>query len=181
MRGPARIATYLGRILMLIGFLLILAAWDNAAELDYLQGQFPFLLSASIPGLAMIITGAGLEYVQALRQFSAKRAKQMAVLNASVLRLVEVSRDGSLDARLGAGATAARTPVGAVASSGAGATAVLTGPGEPGGPGTQMVIGGRSSFHSLDCHLVADRDDLPPIPRLRAEAQGLNPCRVCKP
>ena len=37
MKGAARIATYLGRILMVVGFMLILIAWNGAANLDYIQ------------------------------------------------------------------------------------------------------------------------------------------------
>jgi hypothetical protein len=155
---------------MVVGFLLILRAWDGAAELDFLQGQFPFLLSASIPGLAMIIVGAGLEYVQTLRQITAARARQMAVLNTSVSRLTEFVRNGAM-------APATVTP--ALQTAGGGGTGVLPAPGTTDDP--TLVVAGRSSFHSLTCHLVADRDDLPPVPRMYAEAQGLNPCRVCKP
>lgn len=189
MRGTARIATYIGRVLVVVGFFLILAAWDNAAELDYLQGQFPFLLSASVPGLALIIVGIGLEYVQAMRTFTARRAKQMADLNVAVARLVGFVRDnGGMvhapdDEALTApipvvvGAGAAGATAGAVAVPVAGGTAGSDEAPQDG----DMVVAGRSSFHKSECHLVSGRDDMVSITRLEAQSRNLSACRVCKP
>ena len=68
MRGPARIATYLGRILMAVGFLLILIAWNGAASLDFIQGQFPYLLSGGLGGLGLILCGLTLVATQSFRR-----------------------------------------------------------------------------------------------------------------
>lgn len=191
MRGPARFATYLGRILMILGFCMILFAWNGAAGLDYLQGQFPYLLSGAMPGLALIIIGAGLEFIQANRQFTAKRAKQMADLNVAVVKLVGFVRDnGELPAATpgpdaapgtsqGVG-TGAMTAFEGSAAPAAAASAVATQQ-RPADEGTAIVVAGRSSFHLTTCHLVAGRDDMPSITRLEAQSQGLSPCRVCKP
>lgn len=177
MRGSARIATYIGRTLMVVGFLLMVLAWNGAANFDYIQGQFPYLMSSTIPGLALVIVGAGLEYIQAVRMFTARRAKQMAELNVAVVRLVGFVRDNGGLPR--ADDEVARVPVaaGAVAASAVagGDTVALRGAGE------DMVIAGRSSFHRADCHLVAGRDDMAPLTRLEAEAKDLSGCRVCKP
>ena len=186
MRGTARIATYIGRVLVVVGFLLILAAWDNAAELDYLQGQFPFLLSASVPGLALVIVGIGLEYVQAMRAFTARRAKQMADLNVAVARLVGFVRDnGGMVHAPDDEALTAPIPVvvgaGGPATAGA-VTAPVAGAATPEPPqDADMVVAGRSSFHSSECHLVAGRDDMSSITRLEAQSRNLSACRVCKP
>ena len=186
MKGAARIATYIGRVLMVVGFLLILAAWDNAAELDFFQGQFPFLLSASIPGLALIIVGAGLEYIQAMRVSTARRAKQMAELNVAVVRLVGFVRDNggvvrsddddlTLPIPVAVGAGGASDAAAAAAAGGAGAAAGSAQDAD------DLVVAGRSSFHRPDCHLVSGRDDMKTFTRLEAEAQTLSACRVCKP
>ena len=173
MRGPARIATYLGRILTAVGFLLIVMAWNGAASLDFIQGQFPFLLSGSMPGLGLIIIGAGLEYIQTARQLTAKRAKQMAELNLAVVRLVGFVREsGSIPTKQQA-PVSEMVPVGASAVS-RGGTAGADGSGA-------LVVAGRASFHDPSCHLVAGRDDMDAVTRLEAEGQGLSPCRVCKP
>ena len=183
MKGAARFATYLGRILMVVGFVLILIAWNGAASLDFIQGQFPYLLSGAVPGLGLIIIGAGLEYIQAVRQMSAKRAKQMAELNVAVVKLVShVRNNGGLGAADLAEAPAPATqPVPVGATAGAPAGAVAAGAATKEDPSTQQVVAGRSSFHRPDCHLVAGRDDMMPLTRLEGEAQGLSPCRVCKP
>lgn len=202
MRGASRLPTYVGRILIVVGFLMIVVAWDGAAELDFIQGQFPYLLSGAIPGLALIIIGAGLEYVQTMRQFSAQRARQMAEINLSVVKLIAyVKETGGLiqgadtadaeierherEAAVPPGEGVARQAPAVRPASGAGAvastavaertedTAVL--------PTDETVVAGRSSFHAPECHLVSGRDDMATISRLEAEGQGLSACRVCKP
>ena len=188
MRGPARIATYLGRILMVVGFAMIMIAWNGAASLDYIQGQFPFLLSGAMPGLALIIVGAGLEFIQANRQFTAKRAKQMNELNLAVVKLVgHVRSEGSIPVRTTeAGAAGGGPGAGTLtaAASGGGATAATAAVAtqeRPTDAGSKIVVAGRSSFHDTSCHLVAGRDDMAVITRLEAEGQGLSACKVCKP
>ena len=169
MRGPAQIATYLGRTLMAVGFLLILIGWNGAAGLDYIQGQFPYLMSGSMPGLGLIIVGAGLEYIQATRQITAKRAKQMAELNLAVVRLIGFVKDnGGLPAAADLPAEAPEpVPVGAAATTATGAT--TPGPGAAAADtSSDMVVAGRSSFHETSCHLVTGREDMATMTRLEA-------------
>ena len=181
MRGPARFATYLGRTLMFVGFLMIVIAWDGAAGVDFIQGQFPYLLSGGIPGLALIVMGAGLEYIQAVRQITAERAKQMAELNLGVVKLVGFMRDE----REAAGQTAEAPQEVAAIPATVGAGSPVQKPSSAYAPPPETdearVIAGRSSFHAATCHLVSGRDDMASITRLEAEGQGLSPCRVCKP
>lgn len=173
MRGPARIATYLGRTLIVVGFLMIVFSWNGAASLDYIQGQFPYLLSGAIPGLAFVIVGAGLEYIQQQRQITARRAKQMASLNASFIRLLDVIREQDI-APVATAPARQRVPVGATAVGGAGqGTAAHT--------SSEYVVAGRSSYHAASCHLVAGRDGLPVMTRLEAQGDGLAACKICKP
>ena len=189
MRGASRFATYLGRLLMVAGFVMILIGWNGAAGLDFIQGQFPFLLSGAMPGLGLIIIGSGLEYIQAVRQFSAKRAKQMAALNVAVVKLVNHVRDNG--GTLGAPVSAADAPTEVLAPVPAGvaaAAAPQAGAGASGqaaaaasDPSARTVVAGRSSFHDPECHLVSGRDDMTTLTRLEAEAAGLSACRVCKP
>lgn len=205
MRGASRLPTYVGRIIIVVGFLMIVVAWDGAAELDFIQGQFPYLLSGAIPGLALIIVGAGLEYVQTMRQSSAQRARQMAEINVSVVKLIGYVKEtggliqgpdtdphADLDAqehdRLAAlqGGTALASAPDPGPASGTGAaasTAVAQRTQDTAAvaPADELVVAGRSSFHDPECHLVSGRDDMAAISRLEAEGQGLNACRVCKP
>ena len=187
MRGASALATYVARTLVVIGLILLILAWDQAARWDTLQQQFPYLMSASIPGLAMIIVGLAVEYLQNLRQLTAKRAKQMAELNVAVLHLVTTIRThGGLGS---APAEPAAVPVGVGATAGSAApTAAPAAAPSPAAaaapaavPTDQIVVAGRSSFHRPDCHLVAGRDDMAQLTQLEAEAQSLTACRVCKP
>ncbi|MPZ73268.1 MAG: hypothetical protein GEU74_08575 [Nitriliruptorales bacterium] len=186
MRGASAVATYLGRILVVLGFMMIVIAWNGAAGLDYIQGQFPFLLSGAMPGLGLIIIGAGVEYVQSLRTFGARRAKQMAELNVAVMHLVaRVREQGGLipapesEPVAVPAAAAGRPGLSALDTAGS----AFTGGATPTAPaaGEEIVIAGRSSYHRSSCHLVAGREDLRTLTRLEAEARSLSPCRVCKP
>jgi hypothetical protein len=206
MRGASRLPTYVGRILIVAGFIMIVIAWDGAASLDFIQGQFPYLLSGAMPGLALIIVGAGLEYVQTMRQTTAERAKQMAELNLGVIKLIGyVKETGGLipgpdaapleaaedeTARLAvldhAGHALDNRPTPGGTAGAAAATATMAQPkteteSKPADPADSIVVAGRSSFHDPECHLVSGRDDMASMTRLQAEGQGLSACRVCKP
>lgn len=172
MRGPAHLATYLGRAMVVGGLVMIALAWNGAASLDYVQGQFPYLLSGAVPGLALILVGAGLEYVQTTRELTAQRARQMAELNADMARLVASVRDSgladlSVPVQQAGPASPARDP-GPVAGAGWSLT-------------SDVVLAGRSSFHTPNCDLIAGRRDSTSLSRAAAEAQGLAACRLCKP
>lgn len=91
MRGPAQLATYLGVSMALVGFALIGLAWNGAAELDYIQGQFPYVLSGGLGGLGLIVAGMAVLGIQTQRTLTARRAKDMRRLQEQVdalLRLV---------------------------------------------------------------------------------------------
>lgn len=201
MRGASRLPTYVGRILIAVGFIVIIVAWDGAASWDRLPSQFPYLLSGAMPGLAFIIVGAGLEYVQTMRQATAQRAKQMAELNLSVVKLIGyVKETGGLipgpdtdaestthddSTRLAvldsAGHAFDAPPQTSSDATGAAVTTAVAERTEQADPADELVVAGRSSFHDPDCHLVSGRDDMASITRLEAEGQGLSACRVCKP
>lgn len=44
-----------------------------------------------------------------------------------------------------------------------------------------LVVAGASSYHTTDCHLVADRDDLQAMSPAAAVDRELTPCRICEP
>ncbi|MDQ1374382.1 MAG: hypothetical protein QOJ09_1720 [Actinomycetota bacterium] len=50
---------------------------------------------------------------------------------------------------------------------------------KPGGAEAEVVLG-RTSFHRTDCRLVGGKD-LPTGTLAIAEAEGLAPCRICRP
>jgi hypothetical protein len=49
-----------------------------------------------------------------------------------------------------------------------------------GHPATPFVVLGSTSYHREDCRL-AEGKDLPTAPIAVAQAEGLNPCRICRP
>ncbi len=87
MRNHGSVAVIVGVLLLVIGGVLIGVAWDGAAELDYVQGQFPYLLSGAIPGLGLIVLGTAVLVLQTLRRDATERAAQLERLNAAVAEL----------------------------------------------------------------------------------------------
>jgi hypothetical protein len=77
MQGPAKIATYLAVTMTLLGFLMIGLAWNFAAEVDFIQGQFPYFLSGGLGGLGLIIGGMAVMSIQTMRTITAQRAREM--------------------------------------------------------------------------------------------------------
>ena len=68
MRTWAKSSLYLSVGLVVVGFLLIFLAWNGAAEKDFVQGQFPYLLSGGLSGMGLILCGLALAASQAHRK-----------------------------------------------------------------------------------------------------------------
>lgn len=68
MGRDGKLTTYLAVAMVTAGFALMFLSWNGAANLDYVQGQLPFLLSGTIPGLALTLTGLTLALVQEMRR-----------------------------------------------------------------------------------------------------------------
>ena len=81
---PAVIA---GVVLMVAGGVLLVLAWNFAAEEDCIQCQFPYLLSGSLPGLALIILGVSVLVLNAVRRDAAERSAQTERLHAAINEL----------------------------------------------------------------------------------------------
>ena len=84
---PAIIA---GVILLVIGGVLITLGWDGAANLDYVQGQFPYLLSASIPGIALVVIGMSVLVLAVVRRDATEREAQLEKLTSSINELASM-------------------------------------------------------------------------------------------
>ena len=139
-----------------VGFLVILVAWNGAAGLDYTQGQIPYVISGGLGGLGLVVLGAALVITESHRRDRAELERHLDEVVAALGRMAMLYRVA------GNGAERSGTKVPATAGAPA------------------MVVAGRTSYHSPDCHLVAGRDgDL--LPRDDAETAGLDPCRVCNP
>jgi hypothetical protein len=74
------IPTCFGVAVGLIGFALIGYGWAKIAGLVDVWKQMPYLVSAGLPGLGLVMTGLVIINVSARRQDGAERARQMATL-----------------------------------------------------------------------------------------------------
>lgn len=90
MRQQGQPAIIAGVILLVVGGVMITLGWDRAANLDYVQGQFPYLLSASLPGLALIIIGMSVLVLAIVRRDAVERDQQLEKLTASVSELASI-------------------------------------------------------------------------------------------
>jgi hypothetical protein len=86
------VPTYIGVLVALIGFGLIAIAWAKVAGLVDVWRQMPYVLSAGLPGLGLVMTGLVTINVSARRQDAAQRARQMATLT-EALRDLQRSLD----------------------------------------------------------------------------------------
>lgn len=54
------------------GFFLIFRGWNGAANLDYTQGQIPYLISGGVAGLALVLVGLTLLVINELKRSTAQ-------------------------------------------------------------------------------------------------------------
>jgi hypothetical protein len=73
----SHVPTYLGVVVAAIGFVMIGIAW----------AQMPYLLSAGLPGLGLVMVGLVIINISARRQDGAARARQMAALTEAMREL----------------------------------------------------------------------------------------------
>lgn len=89
MAGPARLASLLAAVMVIGGFGLIVLAWNGAAGYDTIQQQLPFALSGGLGGLGLVIAGAGVLLVQALRETGARQRRDLREAQAELAALLE--------------------------------------------------------------------------------------------
>ena len=86
------ILTLVGVAVTLVGFVFIAFGWARVAGLVDVWKQMPYVLSAGLPGLGLVMTGLVIVNVSARRQDGAARARQMALLT-EALRDLQHSLD----------------------------------------------------------------------------------------
>jgi hypothetical protein len=83
----SHLPTYFGVVVAAIGFVMIGIAWAQVAgEVDVWK-QMPYLLSAGLPGLGLVMVGLVVINISARRQDGAARARQMAALTEALREL----------------------------------------------------------------------------------------------
>jgi hypothetical protein len=94
-----RLGRLLGLTFIVLGFVAIGKAWDGAASRNFIQQQFPYLLSGGFLGLGLIITGSMLIFMSTLRaerQILSDRYEEMAkLLSRNLSRLQVTSSNGA--------------------------------------------------------------------------------------
>jgi hypothetical protein len=93
-----RMGRFLGLLFIAAGFVIIGFAWNGAAGKNFIQGQFPYLLSGGVSGLGLIITGSVLLLIataRAERQILTDKFDEMALLLSRTLGRMQVSANGS--------------------------------------------------------------------------------------
>lgn len=55
-----------------VGFVVIFLGWNGAAERDFVEGQFPYLISGGITGLGIVAIGIAVAVVEARRRDTAE-------------------------------------------------------------------------------------------------------------
>ena len=96
----SKLTTYLAVAMVTGGFLLMFLAWNGASEVDFVQGQLPYVLSGSAPGLGLVLAGLVLALVQEMRRNTATIAERLDRLagleqqEVAALGLASVPTDG---------------------------------------------------------------------------------------
>ena len=100
--GAADRRVRLGRILgfwfVVAGFVVIGFAWNGAAEVNFAQGQIPYLLSGGFMGLGLIITGGVMLFLATIRserELMTNRYDEMARLLGRNLNRLQISTNGA--------------------------------------------------------------------------------------
>ena len=83
------IPTYVGVVVIAVGFALIGVAWAQIAALTDVALQMPYLVSAGFTGLGLVMLGLIIVNIAAKRQDGAERARQMQTLTEAMQALRE--------------------------------------------------------------------------------------------
>ena len=181
----ARLGGQLGLGFVAVGLLVIGLAWNGAASIDFVSGQVPYLLSGGALGLGFVAVGllviglawngaASIDFVSGQVPYllsGGALGLGLIVLGAAMIVVQNSRRDRAMvEEQL----KELNTAIGRLANAVGGG-----GPGGHNGGGPKVVLG-RSSYHRPECRLAQGKD-LPVATIEAAEADGLNPCRICTP
>ena len=92
LRPLSPVPTYIGVAVTVIGFVLILIAWGQTAGEVNVALQVPYLISAGLTGLGLVMVGVTIVNISAKRRDSALREQQTELL-ADALRELRAALD----------------------------------------------------------------------------------------
>jgi hypothetical protein len=87
------VAIYLGLVIALAGFLLLFVGWARVAGLTNVSQQMPYVMSAGLPGLGLVMSGLVLVNVATRRRDAAERLRQIETMTAAVRVLQDARED----------------------------------------------------------------------------------------
>lgn len=93
-----RMGRILGFTFMTAGVVMIGFAWNGAANRNFVEGQFPYLISGGVMGLALVMIGATLIFlatIRAERELMTTRFDQMILLLGRNLNRLSISSNGT--------------------------------------------------------------------------------------
>lgn len=155
-------------VLLPLGIVMVFLGWYGAARTPYLFEQVPYLVSGGLLGLSLVLTGGFVLF----GSWIARTAREQRTRDAELLQAVR-----ELRAEL---ARPAADPVPAPPAPRSRRKAVAAAPAPNGAGAAHLVATARGSMlHRPDCAIVTDREDLHAV--TDADAEGLQPCRLCEP
>jgi hypothetical protein len=152
-RRPARVALYVGAVLLITGAIALYLGYNGAATNALPQAQTPYVISGGLVGVALMAVGGITVALYVLLTVQADFRGELHKLRESMELLSEAVSHQAFGTTNGHG---------------------LAG-------GTVMVARSSSSYHKADCRLVERTEHARPMPRAEADREGLLPCRICKP
>jgi hypothetical protein len=87
LRPLSPVPTYLGIALTVLGFVLVMIAWGQTAGETNVALQVPYLISAGLTGLGLVLVGLTVVNVAAKRRDALLREQQMQLLSDALREL----------------------------------------------------------------------------------------------
>jgi hypothetical protein len=150
---PARLALYVGIILVIVGASALYLGYNGAATNPLVQAQIPFVISGGLVGLGLLALGGISLAMSVILSIQSDFRTELNTMRESIEHLSEAV---SYQAFGGANGSKQATDI-------------------------VMVARGSTSFHRKECRLVERSEHSRPLPRDEADREGMLPCRICKP
>lgn len=148
----SRVRPYVGWVLAGLGALALFLGWWGVSGEALTAKQIPYLVSGGLTGVALVVLASVFLATEDVRhQLATVEELRRKVDALYALFVEELDRPSTPDA----GPTAAA-----------------------GGP---VALPSGSSYHRVDCTLVAGKSGAAPVDAPTIGARGLRPCRVCDP
>ena len=94
LQGVPHVGTWSGLLLVTLGLVLLVVAWGEVAGLTAVSLQLPYLLSAGLPGLALVAIGLTVVNISAKQADSRARMEQTDELRELLAELRRAVIDG---------------------------------------------------------------------------------------